>query len=358
MFNVYYVTSLLLFACLLVVTGKPEALTDELLSQIVHVESRGKDDAVGDGGKAIGAYQIWESYYNDAVQYDPSLSENGKTYQDVTDRDYATKVVEAYMSRYATKKRLGREPTAEDLARIHNGGPNGYKKDATKKYWEKVKNAKHNVDCDCIDDPHWTTFAGTRFKHFQEGTFVMHHDQTDYLHVQVLAKQITDYDKTRNNHKETGHAAVAISGTALCGFTVVLRHGGSGHPPVLKLVTPDSTTMSYFGKARIIKALERGRFGLAECPSITVTHKFRETNGFTLLLFRFADGSSLKLTRWVNPKWGINTFLRAVPTVMAAGAEGGCGVREADIRRLLGSSLIQQVGCSESLFSINEVCVE
>jgi len=28
---------------------------------------------------------------------------------------------------------------AEDIARIHNGGPNGYKKTATDQYWVKVR---------------------------------------------------------------------------------------------------------------------------------------------------------------------------------------------------------------------------
>ena len=32
------------------------------------------------------------------------------------------------MKRYATKAQLGHEPTAEDVARIHNGGPDGWKK--------------------------------------------------------------------------------------------------------------------------------------------------------------------------------------------------------------------------------------
>jgi hypothetical protein len=45
----------------------------------------------------------------------------------------------AYMDRYATAERLGHEPTIEDIARIHNGGPDGYKKSSTDKYWEKVK---------------------------------------------------------------------------------------------------------------------------------------------------------------------------------------------------------------------------
>jgi len=29
--------------------------------------------------------------------------------------------------------------TFEDIARIHNGGPNGHRKEITKRYWEKVK---------------------------------------------------------------------------------------------------------------------------------------------------------------------------------------------------------------------------
>jgi hypothetical protein len=51
----------------------------------------------------------------------------------------AIDMFEIYMQRYATKHRLGRKPTLEDMARIHNGGPNGWKKESTKPYWEKVK---------------------------------------------------------------------------------------------------------------------------------------------------------------------------------------------------------------------------
>jgi len=45
----------------------------------------------------------------------------------------------SYMQRYANEERLGRPVTAEDIARIHNGGPNGYKNPATIKYWRKVR---------------------------------------------------------------------------------------------------------------------------------------------------------------------------------------------------------------------------
>jgi len=51
----------------------------------------------------------------------------------------ARKIVRAYMARYATEKRLGREPTYSDVARTHNGGPAGWRKPATLPYWLKVK---------------------------------------------------------------------------------------------------------------------------------------------------------------------------------------------------------------------------
>lgn len=48
-------------------------------------------------------------------------------------------VFEKYTNHYATRARLGREPTGEDRARIWNGGPNGWKKKSTRKYWQDVK---------------------------------------------------------------------------------------------------------------------------------------------------------------------------------------------------------------------------
>lgn len=113
----------------------------DLLDAICQVESGCDSDAVGDGGDSIGAYQIQYAYWFDAVQFDPSI---GGVYKDVLNKDYSRKVIFAYWDRYATKKRLGHEPTLEDLARIHNGGPNGCKKNATVIYWVKVDKVLNN----------------------------------------------------------------------------------------------------------------------------------------------------------------------------------------------------------------------
>jgi len=109
------------------------------LHKAIHqVESSGRTGSgiVGDGGNAIGPLQIWKACWTDAVQYDPSI---GGTYQDCNDLEYSCKIFDAYVARYATERRLKRVPTDEDRARIWNGGPNGYKKKATIKYWKKVK---------------------------------------------------------------------------------------------------------------------------------------------------------------------------------------------------------------------------
>lgn len=110
----------------------PSASTDVdgILRAISKVESNHNDNAIGDGGKAIGRYQIHKIYWQDAVQYDPSI---GGKYEDCKDPVYAQKVVIAYLSRYAPNWNI------DTVSGIHNGGPKGHLKNATKNYRRKVK---------------------------------------------------------------------------------------------------------------------------------------------------------------------------------------------------------------------------
>jgi hypothetical protein len=50
---------------------------------------------------------------------------------------------ELYLAHYGEyyRKQTGREPTDEIYARIWNGGPSGWAKDATQGYWERVQAA-------------------------------------------------------------------------------------------------------------------------------------------------------------------------------------------------------------------------
>ena len=94
----------------------------ELVQALIQVESSGKDDAVGDNGKAIGCLQIWKPYL--------------ACYK----RGYAVRIFDAYMKRYAREAWTNpKKFDAEKVARIHNGGPKGYRKNATIKYWKKVQ---------------------------------------------------------------------------------------------------------------------------------------------------------------------------------------------------------------------------
>ena len=107
-----------------------------LLAAMCEVESNGDCSKIGKVGE-LGCYQIRECFWIDALEHDPDI---GGEYEDVIDREYAEKVIYAFWDRYATEKRLGRPVTDEDRARMHNGGPNGYKKTKTIKYWNKIQN--------------------------------------------------------------------------------------------------------------------------------------------------------------------------------------------------------------------------
>lgn len=117
-------------------------VTAKLLNAIKNVESSGNSSAVGDNGKAVGAYQIHKVYVDDVNKI---LKNKGfKTRFTYSDRFNAHKsrvMTCIYLNHYGKvyECKTGKKASLEVLARIHNGGPNGYKKQATMKYWNKVK---------------------------------------------------------------------------------------------------------------------------------------------------------------------------------------------------------------------------
>ena len=96
------------------------------------VETGGKRGAIlGDAGKALGPLQIHRAYHADA-----RISGD---YSRCADLDYSRRVVSAYLQRYAPQAWAAGD--VETLARIHNGGPRGDKKQATVNYAGKVVRA-------------------------------------------------------------------------------------------------------------------------------------------------------------------------------------------------------------------------
>lgn len=117
--------------------AQPRPAPDRLLDAIRQVETGGHArpaDAVGDGGRSIGPYQIMRGYWRDACAADPELARF--PYETVRDAAYARRVVLAYWKRYA-RTALARGDW-QTLARIHNGGPAGARNPRTVVYWQRV----------------------------------------------------------------------------------------------------------------------------------------------------------------------------------------------------------------------------
>jgi hypothetical protein len=128
-------TSILLSTLLFIAPPKGTD-TRAILDAIRTVETGGEADpdrAIGDKGRALGAYQIHRGYWLDATEKDPALRALG--YESVTDREIAERVVIAYLTRYAPDWKL------DTVARIHNGGPKGHRKESTLDYARKVRAA-------------------------------------------------------------------------------------------------------------------------------------------------------------------------------------------------------------------------
>ena len=108
-----------------------------LVTALIQVESGGNNAAVGDDGKALGCLQIQQCVIDDVNE----IYGTHYKHKQALEREYSVWICKLYLSYYGKiyTKRTGKQPTYEILARIWNGGPHGYKKSATYKYWLKVK---------------------------------------------------------------------------------------------------------------------------------------------------------------------------------------------------------------------------
>lgn len=110
--------------------------SDKLINALITVESNGNASAIGDNGKAVGVLQIWPSVIKDVN----GVSKIKYTNDDRKSKAKSIAICKAYLNWYGKvyQKKTGKVPTNEVYARIWNGGPIGYRKSATIKYWDKV----------------------------------------------------------------------------------------------------------------------------------------------------------------------------------------------------------------------------
>jgi hypothetical protein len=117
------------------------SVSDDLVAALIQVESGGDDDAVGDrrlAHHAYGCLQIRQPVCDDVNQ---RFGTNYQAEQCLGNRELSIGICRLYIGAYATAERLGHEPNDENRARIWNGGPTGWRRAATKKYWDKVQAA-------------------------------------------------------------------------------------------------------------------------------------------------------------------------------------------------------------------------
>ncbi len=117
---------------------------NDLLNAMVQVESEDNEIAIGANGER-GILQLSEIYIDDVNRIlGPSLATKEAVYEykDAFNPKYSKIMVRRYLKHYlnvAAKDKPSEMSTFEMAARIHNGGPHGWKKDSTKAYWKKVE---------------------------------------------------------------------------------------------------------------------------------------------------------------------------------------------------------------------------
>ena len=110
----------------------------DLLTALIFVESRGNDSAIGDrhlvGNEAVGVLQIRPIMVREVNRI---LKIQGKTERfDLKDRFDRQQSIRMFM---VWKNYHHKNSEPEVIARNWNGGPKGYKKDRTIKYWNKIE---------------------------------------------------------------------------------------------------------------------------------------------------------------------------------------------------------------------------
>ena len=97
------------------------------------VESKNGKYLKGKNGE-FGPYQMKRIVIDDVNRI---LGTKIYKYEDAMDEQKSRDICEFYITYWAEK--AGMEHNIETMARIWNGGPGGYKKKSTIKYWNKIK---------------------------------------------------------------------------------------------------------------------------------------------------------------------------------------------------------------------------
>jgi hypothetical protein len=116
---------------------------NHIIDVLKFVEASNNPNKIGDGGKSFGILQIQQ------IAIDDVNERLGTSYvhEDAFDIECAEEIFELYISIWACnlEKNEQRVATDEDIVRIWNGGPYGYKRNSTLKYYQKYRRRKQET---------------------------------------------------------------------------------------------------------------------------------------------------------------------------------------------------------------------
>lgn len=121
---------------------------------LIAIESGGKPNLIGDRNlkqPAYGVLQIRQPYLDDINNFYKKdvdkIVGRPLVAKDMVNRGISIWATKKYLERWSSvfERRNGRKPTWEEMARIHNGGPNGYRKTSTLPYLKKYIEAKQRL---------------------------------------------------------------------------------------------------------------------------------------------------------------------------------------------------------------------
>ena len=113
---------------------KPKIIPSNITSAMIYVESNGNDSAYNKTEEAVGCLQIRPIMVRE-VNRILKKKGNDKRFE-MEDRWEREKSLEMF---HIWREHHHPNSTDEVIARNWNGGPNGFKKESTLKYWKKVK---------------------------------------------------------------------------------------------------------------------------------------------------------------------------------------------------------------------------
>ncbi|CAF4360107.1 unnamed protein product [Rotaria sp. Silwood2] len=122
------------FGLLFIAVTVNSNIDDKCLACICQVESNCSPlECTWDVNSILcGYYQLKQGYWEDCDSPGDSFETCAAA------KNCSEECVLNYMDLYAEKCTKDHEPTCEDYARIHNGGPMGCRRGSTKRYWERV----------------------------------------------------------------------------------------------------------------------------------------------------------------------------------------------------------------------------